>query len=61
MGGDDPGFADYALYGTFMWARMVSRKLTLADDDPLASWLARVDALFDAEGPRALAAAGMSA
>lgn len=61
MGGDDPGFADYVLYGTFMWARMVSRKLTLADDDPLASWLARVDALFDAEGPKALAAAGMSA
>ncbi len=59
MGGPRPGFADYALYGTFMWARMTSRKLTLAEDDSLRDWLARVDALFDAEGPRALAAAGM--
>jgi len=61
MGGSAPRFADYALYGSFMWARMVSTRLTLAADDPLAAWLARVDALFDAEGPRALAAAGMAA
>jgi glutathione S-transferase len=61
MGGAAPGFADYALYGSFMWARMVSERLVLADDDPLRAWLGRVDDLFDREGPRALAAAGMRA
>lgn len=61
MGGAAPGFADYALYGTFMWARMVSTRLVLADDDPLLLWLRRVDSLFDGEGPRALEAAGMRA
>ena len=61
MGGGMPGFADYALYGTFMWARMVSTRLALAEDDPLRAWLGRVDRLFDREGPRALEAAGMRA
>lgn len=59
LSGSTPGFADYALYGTFMWARMVSDKLTLAEDDPLGAWLARVDSLHGGEGSRALAAAGM--
>ncbi|MCU0985809.1 MAG: glutathione S-transferase N-terminal domain-containing protein [Acetobacteraceae bacterium] len=61
LAGSAPGFADYALYGTFMWARMVSDRLTLADDDPLAPWLTRLDSLHEAEGARALAAAGMAA
>jgi glutathione S-transferase len=61
LAGERPGFADYALYGSFMWARMVSTKLTLEADDPLAAWLARVDALHGREGPRALEAAGMAA
>lgn len=61
LAGGTPGFADYALYGSFMWARMVSDRLTLAEDDPLGPWLARVDALHEGEGARALAAAGMAA
>jgi glutathione S-transferase len=60
LAGSTPGFADYALYGTFMWARMVSDRLTLAEDDPLTPWLARLDALHGGEGGRALAAAGMA-
>lgn len=58
LSGNDVGYADYALHGTFMWARMVSEKLTLADDDPLGPWLARVDALHGGEALRALAAVG---
>jgi glutathione S-transferase len=61
LAGSTPGFADHALYGTFMWARMVSERLTLAEDDPLGPWLARLDALYEGEGARALAAAGMAA
>jgi glutathione S-transferase len=61
LAGSAASFADYALYGTFMWARMVSDRLTLAEDDPLGAWLARVDALHGGEGASALAAAGMAA
>jgi glutathione S-transferase len=61
LSGDAPGFADYALHGTFMWARMTSDRLTLADDDPLKAWLARVDALHGGEALHALAAVGAAA
>lgn len=61
LSGNEPGYADYVLHGTFMWARMVSAKLTLADDDPLRLWLARVDALHGGEATKALAAVGVAA
>lgn len=61
LSGNEPGYADYALHGTFMWARMTSERLTLADDDPLNAWLARVDALHGGEALQALAAVGATA
>lgn len=36
--GDAPGFADYILFGMFMWARGVSSKKILQPDDPVYCW-----------------------
>lgn len=60
LAGAAPNYADYALYGTFMWWRMVSRLPPLERADVLSAWLARMDQACDGEGARALAAAGMA-
>jgi glutathione S-transferase len=59
LAGEAPNYADYALYGTFMWWRMTSRLPPFERDDIMAAWLARMDEACDGEGKRALAAAGM--
>jgi glutathione S-transferase len=47
LGGERPSFADYALFGMFMWARSVSRVELLARDDPLHAWRERLLDMFD--------------
>jgi len=47
IGGAGPSFADYILFGSFQWPRIVSPKELLAADDPLHAWRER---LLDAHG-----------
>jgi glutathione S-transferase len=46
VNGDEPAFADYAIFGTFMWARNVSNVKLLAEDDPVYAWRERMLDLF---------------
>lgn len=47
LGGDDgPSYADYIVFGSFMWARVVSPFVLLAADDPLVDWRERMLDLF---------------
>jgi glutathione S-transferase len=55
FGGDQPLYADYALFGAFQWARCISPFALLAADDPLAQWR---DRLLDAHDGLARAAPG---
>lgn len=45
--GDKPGYADYCLFGGFMWGKTVSPHRLLAADDPLYRWRADLLAAFD--------------
>jgi glutathione S-transferase len=45
-GTDGPSYADYIVFGAFMWARCTSRFELLAADDPLAAWRSRMLDLF---------------
>ncbi|WP_020581375.1 glutathione S-transferase N-terminal domain-containing protein [Endozoicomonas elysicola] len=56
MGGDQPGGADYLLFGTFQWANCTSALQLLAEDDPVQMWCQRMLALFNhlaGKAPRA--------
>src|SRR5438132_702894 len=46
LAGHGPGFADYILFGTFQWARVVSPIRLLELDDPLYAWRERMLDLF---------------
>ena len=47
VNGDAPAFADYCLFGGFMWVRGVSAKKILAEADPVHAWRERMLDLFD--------------
>lgn len=47
LAGERPAFADYVVFGAFMWARCVSVLPLLAEDDPIHAWRER---LLDAHG-----------
>ena len=47
LGGPDPDFADYAVFGAFMWARVVSDFRLLDRDDPVHAWRERMLDLHD--------------
>lgn len=47
LGGSTPSFADYAVFGAFMWARGVSDFKILESDDPVAGWRERMLDLYD--------------
>lgn len=47
FGGDQPLYADYALFGVFQWARCTSSFQLLAEDDPIARWRSRMLNAFD--------------
>lgn len=50
MGGDQPLYADYVLFGAFQWARSISSFQPLADDDPVKAWFERCLDLHDGLG-----------
>jgi glutathione S-transferase len=47
LGGDEPSYADYAVFGAFQWARSVSRLELLTEDDPIHTWRESMLDLFD--------------
>jgi glutathione S-transferase len=47
VNGAAPAFADYCIFGSFMWMRNVSPKVLVACDDPVNAWLER---MLDAHG-----------
>lgn len=47
FGGDEPLYADYALFGQFQWARCISDFELLAADDPIAHWRTKMLNAFD--------------
>ena len=38
LGGAGPNYADYAVFGAFQWARVVSPLVLLEPDDPVRTW-----------------------
>lgn len=47
LGGGEPSYADYAVFGAFQWARCVGGPELLAADDPVHGWRERMLDLFD--------------
>src|SRR5205823_2688072 len=47
LSGNGPGFADYVLFGTFQWARVISPQRLLEPDDPLYAWRERLLKMYD--------------
>jgi glutathione S-transferase len=47
LGGAVPFYADYAVFGGFMWCRGISDFPLLTADDPVADWRRRMLDLFD--------------
>lgn len=41
LGGEQPLYADYLVFGGFQWARTVSPFRLLSDDDPINAWFER--------------------
>lgn len=50
LSGDSPAWADYCLFGTFMWARIASDFELLETEDVLFGWRERMLDLFDGYG-----------
>jgi glutathione S-transferase len=53
LGGNEPSYADYAVFGCFQWARCVGAPDLLAPDDPLNTWREEMLDLFDGLARRA--------
>jgi glutathione S-transferase len=47
LGGENPNYADYIVFGAFQWARVVSPFRLLAADDPVYAWRERLLDAFD--------------
>ena len=47
LGGNAPAYADYIVFGSFQWARCISKLELLEIDDPISSWRERLLDLFD--------------
>jgi glutathione S-transferase len=47
LGGDEPSYADYGVFGCFQWARCVDTPDLLQPDDTLHIWLDQMLDLFD--------------
>jgi glutathione S-transferase len=58
LGGAAPDYADYVVFGSFMWARVVSPLRLLAEDDAVFAWR---DRLLDLHGGLARAVPAMEA
>jgi glutathione S-transferase len=46
LGGAQPLYADYAIFGSFQWCRCISDFPLLAPDDPVYAWRRRILALY---------------
>ncbi|MEX3008241.1 glutathione S-transferase family protein [Hoeflea sp. TYP-13] len=57
IGGENPLFADYIVFGAFQWARVCSAEQLLEPDDPVADWFERCLDLHGAAGRSVAAAA----
>ena len=58
LGGEEPHYADYLLFGAFQWPRVISDVPLLAEDDPVALWFERC---LDLHGGLARKAAAIGA
>jgi glutathione S-transferase len=58
LAGAEPGYADYIVAGSLMWAWCASRFELLAEDDVVSTWFARVRELHDGLGERAVRVPG---
>ncbi|MGV2861913.1 glutathione S-transferase family protein [Achromobacter sp. AGC39] len=58
LSGEQHGYADYAVFGMFMWARCTSALVLLEADDPVYAWRERLLDAFDGLARRAPAVAG---
>ena len=47
LGGARPDYADYAVFGAFQWARVVSPLVLVEDVDPVHPWIERMLDLYD--------------
>ena len=47
LGGAAPLYADYIVFGGFLWVRAISDFRVLAPDDPVAAWRGRMLGLYD--------------
>ncbi len=54
LGGSTLSYADYIVFGTFMWPRCASRFELLEPDDPVAAWRERMLDLFGGLARRAV-------
>ena len=57
LGGPDPLFADYIVFGAFQWLRVTSSLPVLTAEDPITAWFERCLDLHGGEGRRVPAAA----
>jgi glutathione S-transferase len=57
IGGEQPLFADYIVFGPFQWARITSPYNALSADDPIVAWFGRLLALYGGMGAGVKAAA----
>jgi glutathione S-transferase len=56
IGGENPLYADYAVFAPFQWARLVSPLAVLEDGDIVKNWFERCLDLYDGMGRKALPA-----
>jgi glutathione S-transferase len=54
LGGEEPAYADYAVFGCFQWARCASPFPLLLADDPIRPWRDRLLSAFDGLAGKAL-------
>jgi glutathione S-transferase len=53
LAGEAPAYADYIVFGAFMWARGTSAFRLLQPDDPVHGWRERMLGLYDGEAAKA--------
>ena len=54
LGGEEPAYADYILFGVFQWSRVISLTTVLEPGDAVAAWFERVLDLYDGVGRKEL-------
>ena len=52
LGGAEPSYSDFQLFGAFQWARVTSPVPLVAEEDPIHGWFQRCLDLYDGLGRR---------